>query len=71
MLLRNDKFQLELRQSRAKLTQERLGFVSVLHSDNEVVGVADDNNVAARPLPAALQPQVEGVVGGRRSPAAG
>ena len=57
------QLQSKLREPSAKLRQEPHGVGAVLGSNDEVVGVAHDDDVAVRlPLPPLLDPKVEDVV---------
>ena len=60
------QFQAEPRKPLAQLIQERLGLLTMLKSNDEVVGEAHDHDISVRPsLPPALDPEVEHSVGVR------
>src|SRR5258707_216197 len=57
------QFQPELRQPLSKVAKKPLGVLTVLETYNQIVGITDDNYVAARhPLPPCFHPLIEHVV---------
>jgi hypothetical protein len=57
------QLQAKLGQSLPEGCEELLGLLSVLESEDRVVGIADDANIAlALPLPPSVSPEIEGIV---------